>query len=105
MTLMIGSGTKVFLDTNIILRFDITDFAEHTDMLTVVGALVNAGSELWISHQVLREYSNVVTRPQAFMQYMSAKDCAVRVRALKQLFEVATDAALQHQLPVYPQHI
>ena len=41
--------TAVFLDTNVLLRFDKPDFNLHTEVRRAVQQLVHNENELWIS--------------------------------------------------------
>ena len=67
-----GAVNTVFLDTNVLVYASVTASPFHQQALSAIQNYAAAGTELWISRQVLREYLAVVTRPQ-FISPMSAR--------------------------------
>ncbi|HRF96904.1 MAG TPA: hypothetical protein PLZ51_16970, partial [Aggregatilineales bacterium] len=62
---MVGKPT-VMIDTNILLRYLIQDFPDYPKIKKVVDDLIYQGYQIWISRQIIREFSTVCTRPQNF---------------------------------------
>jgi predicted nucleic acid-binding protein len=89
---MMVADTPIFLDTNILLRFDVPDFSLHTEVQQAVQGLVRNENKLWISGQVIREFSAVLTRPQATVGPSTPADVAARLRTLLPAFKVAHDS-------------
>lgn len=88
---------KIFVDTNVLLRATITQFPFHTEIKNVVDAYIKAETELWISRQVIREYVSQATRPQLFMQPMTASQIELQYQTMRLLFNIAdeTEAVTQ----------
>lgn len=86
------ANVPVFLDTNILLRFDVPDFDQHMLVRQGVQQLIRDSNQLWISGQVIREFSTVLTRPQATMTPLAAGEVANRVRMLLPGLKVAYDS-------------
>ncbi len=61
--MMMGAKKPIFLDTNIVLRYNTLEMPGHERVRLAVEKLLRLGYELWISRQVLREFSAVLTRP------------------------------------------
>jgi hypothetical protein len=59
--------TRVFIDTNILVYADQPHAPFHTIARNALIAFEQAGDEVWISNQVIREYLSVVTRPNPSM--------------------------------------
>jgi predicted nucleic acid-binding protein len=90
---MMDDERQVFLDTNILVRANVSTAPLHSEITTALEKLRRRGTKLWISQQVLREYAATVTRPQTFMQPMDAPRVAVRLRYFQSNFSVAQDSA------------
>jgi len=56
----------VFVDTNVLIRLHIETAPEHNTIREVIKQLITDEYEIWISRQVLREYSSVLTREQPY---------------------------------------
>ena len=64
---MIGGGEKVFLDTNVLVYANVAEAPLHTVALRAIQIREQAGMELWISCQVLREYlATLITQVHSF---------------------------------------
>jgi len=50
-----------------------------------------AGTELWISRQVLREYLAVLTRPQAFASPIASSTLISQIRSFETRFQIADE--------------
>ena len=81
--------TKVFVDTNILLRSTILQFPDYATVKPFVDRYIARGDELWISGQVVREYFNQTTRPQSFMQPMTGAQIDAQYKKLRAVFKIA----------------
>lgn len=88
---MMGAKKPIFLDTNIVLRYNTLEMPGHERVRIAVEKLLRLDYELWISRQVLREFSAVLTRPQTFMNPLTSQEVARRVRILMPIFKVADE--------------
>lgn len=82
---------KVFVDTNVLLRATVSQFPLHEQARKLVNEQLEAGAELWISRQVIREYIAQTTRPQSFMNPMTGEQIEAQVKAMRALFKIADD--------------
>lgn len=57
-------AADVFVDTNVLLRATFSGFAEHVRARSLLFQQREAGANLWISRQVIREFLVQVTRAQ-----------------------------------------
>lgn len=80
-----------FLDTNLLLRSTVATAPQHDECRRALEHLWDNNADLWISHQVLREYMTNVTRPQTFMQPMDRNAVIERIRYFKTRFNVAEE--------------
>src|ERR1051325_9067297 len=90
---MTNLGAKVFLDTNVVLRATIDRVELHTEAQRLVDSQHDAGKELWISRQVIREYMAFVTRPHLFFTPMNIEEVEELVKNLQSLFHIADETA------------
>ena len=88
---MIGDGEKVFLDTNVLVYANVAEAPLHTVALRAIQIREQAGMELWISRQVLREYLATLSRPQTFTPPIPAATLVTQVRSFVSRFHVAED--------------
>jgi predicted nucleic acid-binding protein len=103
-----AAADAVFLDTNILVYASVAESPFHAAAMNALGALAQAGVELWISRQVLREYLATLTRPQAFTPPLPSALLTSAVRDFQRRFRVAEDdpavtealLRLLEQLPV-----
>jgi predicted nucleic acid-binding protein len=59
-------GNRVFVDTNVLVYAAVSQAPFHAEARGAVRSQHEAGAELWISRQVLREYLATLSRPQTF---------------------------------------
>ena len=83
----------VFLDTNILVHANVAESPRHRVALETVKQFSEAGVEIWISRQVLREFLAVLTRPQVFLKPRPVSMIAARVRQFETLFRIAEENA------------
>jgi predicted nucleic acid-binding protein len=91
----------VFVDTNVLIRTHIENAPEHLSIREVIKQLIVDGYELWISRQVLREYSSVLTREQPYTKPIAPPLVAAQVRLFETSYRIADEnshvtAALCH---------
>src|SRR4051812_9508912 len=91
--MMVAKGAPIFLDTNIFLRYNIVEMPEHSAVSTAVKHLIDGGHLLWISRQVMHEFSVVLTHPQTFLKPFTSAEVAARLKLLLPLFPVADETA------------
>ncbi len=90
---MVTTSADVFIDTNVLLRANISSAPLHREALAIINELWAADTQLWISRQVLREYIANVTRPQMGLQPMPVEQVVERVDYFQTLFRVADEAS------------
>lgn len=83
----------VFLDTNILVHANVAESPRHHVALETVKQFSEAGVEIWISRQVLREFLAVLTRPQVFLKPRPVSTITARVRQFETLFRIADENA------------
>jgi predicted nucleic acid-binding protein len=90
---MTDAKAPIFIDTNILIRFTLASAPLHLETGQAVTSLWNNDVEIWINRQVLREYANVLTRPQTYATPLSAVAVANELRILQSRFRVADENA------------
>ncbi|MEQ8467959.1 type II toxin-antitoxin system VapC family toxin [Coleofasciculus sp. E1-EBD-02] len=91
--MMNGVDNAVFLDTNVLVYANVEESLFHQSALEAIQTRYEAGIDLWISRQVLREYLTTLTRPQAFVNPRPVEIVIARVRFFQDHFRVAEDNA------------
>ncbi|MFB2980581.1 type II toxin-antitoxin system VapC family toxin [Microseira sp. BLCC-F43] len=86
-----GVNDAVFLDTNILVYANVQESPFHAAALQAIQNYYQAGVDLWISRQILREYIRTLTRPQAFFNPQPVTTVIARVRFFQNEFRVAED--------------
>ena len=82
----------LFVDTNVLIYANVIETPLHKQALAAINAAREAGREIWISRQVIREYLVTLTRPQAFMQ-LPRKMVLEQIAQFSQRLEVTDDTA------------
>ena len=54
--MMTGAVNQIFVDTNILIYANVAGAPLHPPALAAIQQYQQAGAELWLSRQVLREY-------------------------------------------------
>ncbi len=90
---MIGDANAIFLDTNILVYANVSESPLHEVALQAIQSRYDAGIELWMSRQVLREFLRTLTRPQAFINPRPVTTVIERVRFFQTQFRVADDTS------------
>lgn len=79
------------MDTNILLRGMLSQMDKHQAASHRLLALRAAGSELWISPQVIREYLVQVTHPRTFVPPLPMEVIARQINDIQTLFLIAEE--------------
>lgn len=90
---MMTRGVRVFVDTNVLLRYRIAAAPLHTQAVQLMAQQQALDAELWISRQVIREYVMQLTRPQTYMQSMPIDDVEKELQTITATFEIADETA------------
>lgn len=85
------TADPVFVDTNVLTRATIVTAPLHTEAQAALVQLRSEGRELWISHQVIREYIANASRPQTYSQPVPASQILEQVKRFRTAFKVAED--------------
>lgn len=88
---MIGDGDPIFIDTNILVYASQIQSPFHQVAMEAIQGFYDAGVELWISRQVLREYLATLTRPRQFASPLPIAIVIQDLRYLYNRFQVAED--------------
>lgn len=88
---MTGDDNAVFLDTNILVYANVDESPFHQMALQAIQTRYEAGVEMWVSRQVLREYLTTLTRPQVFANPRPVAITIERVRFFQTQFRIAED--------------
>jgi predicted nucleic acid-binding protein len=83
--------SPTFLDTNILIYASIVQAPLHVTALNAIQEREQAGVELWLSRQVLREYLVALSRPQTFTSPIPISTLTTQVQAFQNRFQVAED--------------
>lgn len=84
------ANSPVFLDTNVLVRYDILETPEHPQVRQAVRELLSNNCTLWISRQVVREFCRVLTH-SAFTKPLSMKQAVARARRLVSYLKIADE--------------
>ena len=87
------AADPVFVDTNVLVYSTRPLSTHHAAAAGALARLGGAGSTLWISSQILREYLAAVTRPQATAPGLPMKTAISDVRRFRMAFHVAEERA------------
>ncbi|MCC5661097.1 PIN domain-containing protein [Nostoc sp. XA010] len=91
--MVIGGGNPVFLDTNILVYASQIKSPFHQAAMEAIQDFYDAGVDLWISRQVLREYLATLTRPQQFANLLPIAIVIQDLRYFYNRFRVAEDSS------------
>lgn len=88
---MATTTDRVFVDTNVLIFAHLSLSPLHPSALTQLQDLQNAGTELWISRQVMREYLSAMTRPGTLTQSIPVSSLVNDVTGFTQSFRIAEE--------------
>lgn len=89
--MMTGDGEAIFIDTSVLVYASVVEAPLHLVALGEIQRIEQAGVELWLSRQVLREYLAVLSRPQTYTTPVSASILVSQVQAFEKRFRIAED--------------
>ena len=87
----IGAGDPLLIDTNILVFSSESRAPFHETAVQAISAHYGAGTELWVSRQILREYLAALTRPQTWGSPQPISRLVADVRSFEAVFHVAED--------------
>ncbi|MBW4688855.1 MAG: PIN domain-containing protein [Komarekiella atlantica HA4396-MV6] len=88
-----GVANSIFIDTNILVYANVSESPFHQAAIQAIANQYDAGSELWISRQVLREFLMTLSRSQVFVNPRPVAVIIERTRFFQTQFRVADDIA------------
>jgi predicted nucleic acid-binding protein len=84
---------RILVDTNVLVYASLRTSPWHPNAIQALHSQLQAGAELWVSRQILREYLAVLTRPGATTLASPANTGAADVTAFERMFHVADDTS------------
>jgi predicted nucleic acid-binding protein len=87
------AGSRVFVDTNVLVYFAFAHFAQHHAARQRLAECESLGVTLWTSRQVLREFLVVTTRPGFLTPVPPPSFIVKAVQAFENQFQIAADDA------------
>jgi predicted nucleic acid-binding protein len=89
--MVMTDDNSVFLDTNILVYASVPESPLHLVAINAIQSYEEAGTQLWISRQVLREYLATLTRPQLYTQPIPILRVTAEIRFFQNRFRMAED--------------
>jgi len=86
-----GDKIPIFVDTNVLIRLHVETAPEHNTIREVIKQLITDGYEIWVSRQVLREYSSVLTREQPYTKPIATPLVAAQIRLFEMSYFIADE--------------
>ncbi|WP_242044697.1 type II toxin-antitoxin system VapC family toxin [Anabaena azotica] len=91
--MMIGDGRPVFLDTNTLVYASLSESPFHQVTMETIQSFYDAGVELCISRQIIREYLATLTRPQQFTNALPIATVLEDIQYFQSRFLIAEDSS------------
>lgn len=85
------AGSRVFLDTNVLIFAHSTLALEHAMAVAALRDLETSAAEVWISRQVLREYLSGMTKPGSFTGKVPITSLVADIGRFESQFRIAED--------------
>jgi predicted nucleic acid-binding protein len=85
------AADPVFVDTNVLVFAAISTSPFYAPAFARLDELRQAGAELWVSRQILREYLVVLSRPQPFTPPLPAATLIGDITRFQSQFRIAED--------------
>lgn len=89
--MVMTDDNSVFLDTNILVYASVPESPLHLVAINAIQSYEQAGTQLWISRQVLREYLATLTRPQLYTRLIPILTVTAEIRFFQNRFRLAED--------------
>jgi predicted nucleic acid-binding protein len=80
-----------FIDTNVLVYANVVTAPLHQVALQALNDLWTAGTELWCSRQVFREYLATLSRPQTFAAPQPSAVLVAQIQKFQTLMRIAED--------------
>lgn len=90
----ITDAKPLFVDTNILVYANVAESPFHAQALDALQVAHQAGRQLWISRQIVREFIAARTRPQTFAKPSTPQIVIERIRYFEAQFQVADDTSI-----------
>ncbi|MFH1738542.1 MAG: PIN domain-containing protein [bacterium] len=90
---MNGGADPIFVDTNVLVYASIEESPFHESALRSIQHYYEAGVEMWVSYQVLREYLAVLTRPDALRIPQPISATVTDIQHFRKRFRMAGESA------------
>jgi predicted nucleic acid-binding protein len=90
---MTGDVKPVFIDTNILVYASTARSPLHQVARQALQQQYDAGAELWINRQILREYLATLTRSQSFTDPLPIETLLEEIQLYQSRFRIAEDNA------------
>lgn len=84
---------RAFIDTNVLLRAFNRQTLLHEEARLLIKSQIDAGLELWISRQVIREYLVQMTHPRSSPQPDGLTIATEHLETMQQSFRIADETA------------
>ena len=91
MTTAVAAPDPVFVDTNVLVYANVATSPLYSPAQAALRSLVAAGTELWLSRQILREYLATLSRPQTFSAPIAANVLTGDVLRFQAQYRIAED--------------
>jgi predicted nucleic acid-binding protein len=82
---------RILLDTNVLVYASLRNSPWHAYAIQALHRELQAGAEIWVSRQILREYLAVLTRPGTTTLAAPAATAVADIGAFMRMFRVADD--------------
>ena len=89
---MVTMAARVFVDTNVLLRFSFPGLNFRKECRDYVAHLMRNGSELWISNQVIREFYVQATHANTFSRPLTTTEVLRVIELFPLHFHIAESA-------------
>jgi predicted nucleic acid-binding protein len=86
-----AAAERLLVDTNVLVYASLRNSVWHVPAIQALHSELQAGAELWVCRQVLREYLAVLTRPGTTTLAAPAMTASSDVAAFEKMFHVADD--------------
>lgn len=83
---------RIFVDTNVLTRATIDAAPLHREARTLLDSLWDEPSDMFISHQVIREYVANATRPQTYSPPLPVETVLTQVEDFRKTFHILPDS-------------
>lgn len=91
---------KLFVDTNVLIHATIPAASLHQVARERLEENYQAGTEIWISRQILREFVAALTRPQPISPALPVSTVIAEARFYEMRFTVANEGCRSNQQAV-----